>query len=52
MLVADYRKQAAGEITLVDLMQPPSRLESSPPSAIIPVTNPAPNPTPAPEREP
>ncbi|MEY2518642.1 MAG: N-acetylmuramoyl-L-alanine amidase [Verrucomicrobiota bacterium] len=52
MLVADYRKQAAGEITLVDLMQPPSRLESSPPSAIIPVTNPTTTSTPAPEREP
>ncbi|MEY2561211.1 MAG: N-acetylmuramoyl-L-alanine amidase [Verrucomicrobiota bacterium] len=52
MLVADYRKQTAGEITLVDLMQPPSRLESSPPSAIIPVTNPTTTSTPAPEREP
>ncbi|MEY2495842.1 MAG: N-acetylmuramoyl-L-alanine amidase [Verrucomicrobiota bacterium] len=52
MLVAEYRKQAAGEITLVDLMQPPSRLESSLPSAIIPVTNPATTATPEPEREP
>jgi hypothetical protein len=52
MLVADYRAQNAGQITLVDLMQPPSRLESSPPSAIIPVTNPSTTSTPAPEREP
>jgi N-acetylmuramoyl-L-alanine amidase len=52
MLVADYRAQDAGQITLVDLMQPPSRLESSPPSTIIPVTNPTTTTTPEPEREP
>jgi N-acetylmuramoyl-L-alanine amidase len=58
MLVAEYRAQAAGEITVVDLAAPPSRLDASPSSGIIPVTNPAPTPmpstttTPEPEREP
>jgi N-acetylmuramoyl-L-alanine amidase len=60
MLVAEYRAQAAGEITVVDLMMPPSRLDpasnpaSNPP--FIPVVNPAPtpatNPTPDPYQEP
>jgi N-acetylmuramoyl-L-alanine amidase len=45
MLVAEYRAQAAGEITVVDLMMPPAKLDSSPGPAIIPVTNPAPTPT-------
>jgi N-acetylmuramoyl-L-alanine amidase len=45
MLVAEYRAQAAGEITVVDLMMPPAKLDSSPAPAIIPVTNPAPTPT-------
>jgi N-acetylmuramoyl-L-alanine amidase len=45
MLVAEYRAQAAGEITVVDLAAPPSRLDSSPTPSIIPVTNPAPTPT-------
>lgn len=40
MLVADYRAQAAGEITVVDLAQPPSRLDLSPPSSVVPVSNP------------
>jgi hypothetical protein len=54
MLVAEYRAQAAGEITVVDLASPPSRIDSSPAPAIIPVTNPAPTTTatPEPEREP
>ena len=58
MLVAEYRAQAAGEITVVDLAAPPSRLDASPSPGIIPVTNPAPTAalssttTPEPEREP
>jgi N-acetylmuramoyl-L-alanine amidase len=58
MLVAEYRAQAAGEITVVDLAAPPSRLEPSSSPGIIPITNPAPTPapsttaTPEPEREP
>ena len=40
MLVAEYRARAVGEITVVDLASPPSRIESSPAPAIIPVTNP------------
>jgi N-acetylmuramoyl-L-alanine amidase len=51
MLVAEYRAQAAGEITVVDLAAPPAHLENSPPP-IIPVTNPAPSPTTEPGREP
>ncbi|HYJ05207.1 MAG TPA: N-acetylmuramoyl-L-alanine amidase [Chthoniobacterales bacterium] len=46
MLVAEYRARAAGEINVVDLAAPPSRLEETPPP-IVPVTNPAPTPTPA-----
>jgi hypothetical protein len=52
MLVAEYRAQAAGEITVVDLALPPSSLEpasnaaaSNPP--FIPIVNPLPAPTPA-----
>ena len=45
MLVTEYRAQAAGEITVVDLAAPPAKLDSSPAPAIIPVTNPAPTPT-------
>jgi N-acetylmuramoyl-L-alanine amidase len=48
MLVAEYRAQAAGEINVVDLALPPSKLEadtimpvSNPP--FIPVMNPAPS---------
>jgi N-acetylmuramoyl-L-alanine amidase len=52
MLVAEYRAQAAGEITVVDLASPPSRIDSSPAPAIIPVTNPATTATPEAEREP
>jgi hypothetical protein len=50
MLVADYRAQAAGDITVVDLAVPPSSLEpsvtavSNPP--FIPIVNPAPSATP------
>jgi len=48
MLVAEYRAQNAGEITLVDLASPPSRLEpsvvSNPP--LIPIVNSAPAPEP------
>jgi N-acetylmuramoyl-L-alanine amidase len=60
MLVAEYRAQAAGEITVVDLAAPPAKLDSSANPGIIPVTNPVPTPpappeattTPEPEREP
>ena len=52
MLVAEYRAQAVGEITVVDLASPPSRIDSSPAPAIIPVTNPATTATPEAEREP
>src|SRR3954465_15410466 len=53
MLVAEYRARAAGEITVVHLAVPPSKLE---PDAVMPVSNPpfipvvghAPSPTPAP----
>src|SRR5215212_3781000 len=53
MLVAEYRARAAGEITVVDLAVPPSKLE---PDAVMPVSNPpfipvvghAPSATPAP----
>ncbi|HKP04555.1 MAG TPA: N-acetylmuramoyl-L-alanine amidase [Chthoniobacterales bacterium] len=47
MLVAEYRAQASGEITVVDLAVPPSKLE---PDAVMPVSNPpfVPNITPAP----
>jgi len=38
MLVAEYRAQAAGEITVVDLTQPPPSLEATP--AVVPVSNP------------
>src|SRR4051812_29998704 len=50
MLVADYRARAAGEITVVDLAAPPSKLE--PDAAVMPVSNPpfipVVNPIPAP----
>jgi N-acetylmuramoyl-L-alanine amidase len=54
MLVAEYRAQAAGEITVVDLAAPPAKLDASPAPPLIPVTNPAPSTTttPEPEREP
>jgi N-acetylmuramoyl-L-alanine amidase len=44
MLVADYRAQAAGEITVVDLAQPPSKLEPSPEPGVVPVSNTNPDP--------
>src|SRR4051812_39596676 len=52
MLVAEYRAQAAGEITVVDLALPPSSLEPASNSAasnppFIPVVNSIPAPTPA-----
>jgi N-acetylmuramoyl-L-alanine amidase len=52
MIVAEYRAQAAGDITVVDLTAPPSRLDQ-PPSQVsnppfIPVVNPAPTAAPAP----
>ena len=49
MLVADYRARAEGEITVVDLTAPPSKLDqppgfvSNPP--FIPVVNSAPPPS-------
>jgi N-acetylmuramoyl-L-alanine amidase len=52
MLVAEYRAQAAGEITVVDLMMPPAKLDSSPGPTIIPVTNPEVRTRPEPEQEP
>ena len=45
MLVAEYRAQAAGEITVVDLAMPPSKLEPAANPQFIPVMNPAPSPT-------
>ena len=42
MLVADYRAQAQGGITVVNLAEPPARLESSPTPGIVPVSNPEP----------
>jgi N-acetylmuramoyl-L-alanine amidase len=50
MLVAEYRAQAAGDITVVDLASPPSSLEPSSNPPFIPVMNPAPSPTPAANR--
>ncbi|MEY2500619.1 MAG: N-acetylmuramoyl-L-alanine amidase [Verrucomicrobiota bacterium] len=52
MLVAEYRAQAAGEITVVDLALPPSSLEPASNAAatnppFIPIVNPIPAPTPA-----
>jgi N-acetylmuramoyl-L-alanine amidase len=52
MLVAEYRAQAAGEITVVDLTQPPARLDSSSTPAIIPVTNANSEEKPDPNQEP
>jgi N-acetylmuramoyl-L-alanine amidase len=60
MLVAEYRAQTAGDITVVDLAMPPSTLEPSSNPPFVPVMNPAPSPapaasasaTPAPEQEP
>jgi len=48
MLAADYRAQAAGGITVVNLTEPPGRLDASPTPGIVPVSNPEP----ASEREP
>jgi len=45
MLVAEYRAQAAGEITVVDLTAPPSKIDETAPP-MVPVTNPAANPAP------
>lgn len=40
MLVADYRAQDSAGITVVNLAEPPARLESSPVPGIVPVSNP------------
>ena len=40
MLAADYRAQEAGGITVLDLVQPPGRLESSPALGVIAISNP------------
>jgi N-acetylmuramoyl-L-alanine amidase len=40
MLVAEYRAQAAGGITVVNLTEPPARLDASPTPGIVPVSNP------------
>ncbi|HEX4641053.1 MAG TPA: N-acetylmuramoyl-L-alanine amidase, partial [Chthoniobacterales bacterium] len=45
MLVAEYRAQVAGEITVVDLASPPSSLEPASNPPFIPVMNPPPSPT-------
>jgi hypothetical protein len=50
LLVAEYRAQAAGQITVVDLTAPPPKIDPVPP--IIPVTNPAPAPIPTPVTDP
>ncbi|HEX7518486.1 MAG TPA: N-acetylmuramoyl-L-alanine amidase [Chthoniobacterales bacterium] len=44
MLAADYRAQDAGGITLLDLARPPARLENSPATGVVPVSNPEPDP--------
>jgi N-acetylmuramoyl-L-alanine amidase len=46
MLVAEYRSQAAGDITVVDLASPPSTLEPSSNPPFIPVMNPPPSQSP------
>jgi N-acetylmuramoyl-L-alanine amidase len=48
MLAADYRAQDAGGITVLDLAQPPGRLESSPALEVVPVSNPEPTSNPEP----
>ena len=40
LVVAEYRAQTAGEITVLDLAQPPSRLEPTPSSMVVPDSNP------------
>jgi N-acetylmuramoyl-L-alanine amidase len=40
MLVSDYRAQDAGGITVLNLAEPPARLESSPAPDTVPVSNP------------
>jgi N-acetylmuramoyl-L-alanine amidase len=42
MLVADYRAQDTGGIAVLDLTQPPARLENSPAPGAVPVSNPEP----------
>jgi N-acetylmuramoyl-L-alanine amidase len=48
MLAADYRAQETGGTTVLDLAQPPARLENSPAPGVVPVSNPEP----ASDREP
>jgi N-acetylmuramoyl-L-alanine amidase len=40
MLVADYRAQDSGGITVLNLTEPPARLENSPAPGIVPASNP------------
>jgi N-acetylmuramoyl-L-alanine amidase len=40
MLAADYRAQDAGGITVLNLAEPPARLENSPAPSVVPVSNP------------
>jgi N-acetylmuramoyl-L-alanine amidase len=40
MLVADYRAQDSGGITVLNLAEPPARLEASPTPEVVPVSNP------------
>ncbi len=40
MLVSDYRAQDAGGITVLNLAEPPARLDSSPAPDTVPVSNP------------
>jgi N-acetylmuramoyl-L-alanine amidase len=44
MLVADYRAQDSGGITVVNLAEPPARLDSSPTPGMVPVSNPSTDP--------
>ena len=45
MLVADYRAQDSGGITVVNLAEPPARLDGSAATpGIVPVSNPEPDP--------
>ena len=42
MLAADYRAQDAGGIAVLNLAEPPARLENSPAPGVVPVSNPDP----------
>jgi hypothetical protein len=42
MLVADYRAQSSEAITVVNLTEPPARLDPSPAHGVAPVSTPEP----------